>query len=241
MRVVRTILHCATVNELLGLRDAGGDAAWLGPGELRTLACLRDLRRRAGWIAGRLLAKRLIVKHALGGSADAPGSELGRVEIQSGDVRGRRFRPEIAIDGRRLSWSLSISHTERGVLVGLAVGGLASVGVDLVEPAVYGDGFADVWFTPREKRWVGTATDPYATATVWAIKEAVYKAVNRGESFAPRRIEVLPDASPGGFRASIVGRPRRIYTPQIWRTPQGEIAVAVAHYDGCPQTPGRER
>ena len=37
------------------------------------------------------------------------------------------------------------------------------------------------------------ATDlsgPHAAVTVWALKEAIYKAVHRGEGFAPRRIEV---------------------------------------------------
>jgi phosphopantetheinyl transferase len=40
---------------------------------------------------------------------------------------------------------------------------------------------------------------------LWAVKEAVYKAANRGEPFRPRRVEVLPLA-PGGYACSYLGQ-----------------------------------
>jgi phosphopantetheinyl transferase len=77
-----------------------------------------------------------------------------------------------------------------------------------------------VWFTSAERRWLGEGP-PELAATLWAIKEAVYKAVGARRPFAPRAIEVLLHQR-GGF----VSRPACALA--VWRTPQGETAV-VAH------------
>jgi phosphopantetheinyl transferase len=119
-----------------------------------------------------------------------------------------------------LPWSLSIAHTPRAVLVALGRTPGVRVGVDLVEPVTLPRGFAEVWFTAAERRLLRDA-QPSVAATLWAIKEAVYKAAGAGRPFAPRAIEVLPQ-QPCGF----VSRPACALA--VWRTPQGETAV-VAH------------
>ncbi len=93
-----------------------------------------------------------------------------------------------------MKWSLSIAHTRRGALAALGCLPGVSLGIDLVEPRQYGSGFADVWFTPAERRWL-PAAGSRGQAILWAIKEAAYKAVNAGESFDPRLIEIA--ACPG--------------------------------------------
>ena len=106
------------------------------------------------------------------------------------------------------------------------------MGVDLVEPVRLGRGFVAQWFTPAERRWLHS--DDFA-AVAWAVKEAVYKATNRGEPFRPQSVEVFP--SPDG---SLLGR--NVATGQvvrhihIWKTRHGETAVLawVSHLSPVP-------
>jgi hypothetical protein len=194
---------------------------WLSPGEHEVLARLADSRRRAAFLRGRILSKRLILVEfraalRLGTAVIHPA----QIEIDSGLARQKHEGPRITIAGRQLPWSLSIAHSERGVLVALGRTPAVQVGVDLAEPVALSRGFADVWFTPAERRLVGGGPADLAV-TLWAIKEAVYKAVGDAWPFTPRAIEVLP-REPGRF----VSRPA--CSLAVWRTPQGETAV-VAH------------
>ena len=51
-------------------------------------------------------------------------------------------------------------------------------------------------FTPEERRWLaGGAARRRAPEQVWALKEALYKACQSGEGFAPGQIEVVPGGS----------------------------------------------
>jgi phosphopantetheinyl transferase (holo-ACP synthase) len=114
-----------------------------------------------------------------------------RIEILSHDFGtslGRR--PQVFLDGSPAPLSLSISHTSRGVLVGLAWGGDAAVGVDLTDPADVQPQSLQGWFTSEERRRFDTL-DRCQAAMLWAVKEAVYKARNAGEHFDPRQIEVF--------------------------------------------------
>jgi phosphopantetheine--protein transferase-like protein len=84
-----------------------------------------------------------------------------------------------------------------------------TVGVDLVDlndvAAASGSrGFARLWFTPLERCWIATDR-PRRTATLWAIKEAVYKACQTGETWTPRDVVVWPRAG-GGYRCFYRGR-----------------------------------
>jgi phosphopantetheinyl transferase len=51
----------------------------------------------------------------------------------------------------------------------------------------------DLWFTPVEKAWYRDAGAVHIGAYIWAAKEAIYKATNAGESFAPRDVEIRSD------------------------------------------------
>ena len=165
---------------------------WLGIDERREFDRLSDCNRRTQWLAGRWASKSLLRQAA----GIANGANL---QILTRDERGRGVRPGIFLDGRDLPWTLSISHSESAVLIGLAPKSEFSIGVDLVKPGRRGDAFQQMWYTAGERRWVAEdlgSEDPGNRAmTIWALKEAIYKAINSGESWDPRQIEILPRAS----------------------------------------------
>ncbi len=207
-------------------REAHPAEAWLAPRERQVYAALRDRRRRCEWLAGRVMAKRLVSE---GSRFDLAAISPMRIEIDSGDGRARRLRPRVLVDGRPLRWRLSIAHSGRSLLVALASNGRLGVGVDLLEPVACGRGFAELWFTARERRWL--ADDPSLWHVAWAIKEAAYKASNGGEVFHPRTFEVVPDRG-GGFACVLGGRqPGMLRRLWVWRTPGDETAI-LALYDG---------
>jgi phosphopantetheinyl transferase len=156
----------------------------LGAAERDELARCRDPGRRRAWQAGRLAAKRLVLDHFP--LAARPPHEI---EILSRDSAGQATRPRVYVRGQRMPWRLSISHSGRHVYVALSEDPDVSVGVDLAPVQVYGEGFLETWFTAGEQRALRVAPSA-AVATFWAVKEAVYKACNDGEKFAPAQVEV---------------------------------------------------
>jgi phosphopantetheinyl transferase (holo-ACP synthase) len=208
------------------VRPAEGKLHWLSTGERQVYARLADPRRRAAFLAGRILAKRLILFEyraalRLGAAVVHPTD----VDIDSGLLRGQRECPRVKIAGQPLPWSLSLAHTQRAVLVALGRMPGVRVGVDLVEPVVLPRGFSEVWFTAAERRSLREG-EPGLAATLWAIKEAVYKAAGAERPFTPRTIEVLPHQ-----RCGFVSRP--VCTLAVWQTPQGETAVVAHTFNKC--------
>lgn len=198
---------------------------WLTPREQSVYAGLRDPARRRAWLAGRVVAKRLVCDRLRSESKPIRPTEI---EIDSGDGRARRQRPRVILDGRPLDWRLSIAHSGRSLLVALAGSGQPSVGVDLLEPTESRPGFVELWFTNRERRWLAAGGHSWYVA--WAIKEAAYKAANQGEPFRPQAFEVLP--APGGGFACLLGghQPTMLHSLLVWRTSRAETAV-LAMYD----------
>lgn len=165
------------------------DAAdWLAPRERDELARYRDARRREGWLLGRWLSKQFLLEKLADRS-----QPLASIEILSRDKDRRAVRPEIRIDGYLQPWCLSLSHTNRAALVAVSPDPDYRVGVDLAEVQDLTPTSLVFWFTEAERRLVQGASAKVA-ATCWAIKEAVYKACNTGESFVPRKVETNCDA-----------------------------------------------
>ena len=121
----------------------------------------------------------------------ADDSPLAEIEISS---RGATGRPRIWCKGAEQPWSLSISHTEQGVLVALGEQATTSVGVDLTRCEPLAESLVRLWFTSNEIDWLRKISTPNMSCFLWAAKEALYKACNDGESFDPRQVEVLPQA-----------------------------------------------
>jgi 4'-phosphopantetheinyl transferase EntD len=171
-------------------RELGED--WLSAREQAELAAWRNARRRRAWLLARMLGKQLVAD-ALREPGHARGAEARRIEILSRDAAGQVNRPRIWRDGVEQPWSLSISHSARGALAALACSELVAVGVDVADVETFSDGFVDLWFTPAERAWFHETQSPGIACFIWAAKEALYKACNDGERFAPREIEVLAD------------------------------------------------
>ena len=232
MAAVSYSYRYAVLDELRRLHAARVAEEWLSTGERGVYSQFRPGPRSDNWLLGRLLAKELVMTRLSGRPQREGPLHPARIEIRSGAARGQRFRPRVAVDGRQRSWSLSIAHTEKAVLVVLADGPRAAVGADLVEPGRYGRGFLELWFTPLEQNRLREGDRPDMTAAVWAVKEAVYKAINRGEPFRPQSMEVLTDPDQG-FVCRPAGQRERFPCDLIlWRTPQGGIAAIAAQTNG---------
>ena len=169
--------------------DSAALVTWLTPAELAELAHWRDAARRQQWLQARRLAKQLI-QHASGASS------LLAVQVLSRDERGLGVEPRVLVtstganQGQQATWSLSISHSRCGLLLGLAPADDFRLGVDLVELSADHSHLERMWFSDRERRLLA-GKGQARTATLWAVKEAVYKAVNQGQSWSPRDVEVL--------------------------------------------------
>jgi phosphopantetheinyl transferase len=224
----------ATLGELRRLYAPGAERRWLAPREQQVCDGLHDPSRRDAWLAGRLLAKRLISDYLAFHRLTVPAKRHREVEIDSGQPGLKRIPPAIRIAGQAVDWSLSISHTRHGVLVALTDAAEIRVGVDLIEPTPCGPGFVKLWFTSEEQHWLrrfGQGTWP---AILWAAKEAVFKATNQGEPFQPLKIEVLPEPNGHLVCTPLNRRFECRVNCEVRQTRQGEIAVvAVCTREGC--------
>lgn len=130
-------------------------------------------------------------------------------------------RPVLRVHGQEVSESVSLAHVEDCVAGALAHG--ASVGIDLVDPAVAGRGL-DFWFTPEELAL--EADDGLLRARLWAAKEAAFKAAAFDVELRPRTV-VIDSLAPCGFTWSAVTRYRRTSGSGVFGS-FGRYVVAIA-------------
>lgn len=176
---------------LRNLEHTESSDAWLSGAERRECARYRDEGRLRQFRAGRYLAKKLLLEQLVPWSVD-----WSEIEILSRDGQNRAVRPEVTVRGNRVPWCVSISHSRRGVLVGISLNRQIQVGVDLAEKEDLNPKSLVFWFSNRERERLRDAGARPA-AVCWAVKEAVYKAVNQGESFVPKKFEVFPREKAG--------------------------------------------
>jgi phosphopantetheinyl transferase len=224
----RAYLHvaCGSSQALLGSRSRSEWARWLSPGEREVLERLAHPHRRESWMGGRLLGKQLLLNEVLRAPERDDGVGPEQIEIHSLDVLGRPTRPRVTVRGRLQPWHLSIAHTHRSVLVAVSCSSRLSVGVDVTGVSSSSSGFRELWLTAAERRWCENTQDPRLVSTLWAIKEALYKAANRGERFAPASIEVSPGLK-GGYGWYPNGRGSRSAATVQVNSLDGEIAAIV--------------
>lgn len=172
-------------DELRPILERDGER-WFDAVEREELGRFRDAGRRETWMLGRLLSKQLILDQF-----PDVASDPADVEISSTETARQTGRPLVNVNGQFRPWCLSISHSDRGILVALSANSGLRVGVDLAAISETKPGFLETWFTRREQASL-ESHGAERVATYWAVKEAVYKAYNTGESFVPRRIEVCP-------------------------------------------------
>jgi phosphopantetheinyl transferase len=202
-------------------------ASWLSPAERETWRGIRSSERRDAWLAGRWLAKRVLSEYLPPIAGRRPTLSPGEIDIRSrSGAKGLGERPRVFLAGVAVDWSLSIAHTRQGVLVAVATEPGIWLGVDLVGPdAARSESLA--WcFTPAERRWLAAAPpNGRASERLWAMKEAVFKACQRGEGFAPQRIEVVSDPAVDSRSSTWTSA---IESVRSWRVDGQLAALAVA-------------
>ncbi|MGW0392078.1 4'-phosphopantetheinyl transferase family protein [Streptomyces sp. NPDC003042] len=195
---------------LVARRPDLSGAPLLSPAEQRVVHAL-PAWRQAEWVAGRLLAKRLV--------SEAVAAPADDVEILPRDDGS----PYVVVGGSPMpAVNVSISHTARHVAAALAP---QPVGVDLCEtvsaPVVRR--VAEHILSPEELSLIGTDR-PEAMAGAWALKEAAVKAGRSGIfGDAARRIVIL------GLRPPVLGGRRRA---MVWQTGGAVLALVLAHPSG---------
>lgn len=198
---MRAEARCAYLASSDGPPFAELTGQWLSPEELAGFDKPAAKHRPRDWLMGRIAAKHLILRLLAEENGDACALRHGRlvqprqITIRSRGRAGQGVAPEIIVDHGRLAWTVSIAHTLRGALAAVVTGG-SRVGVDLIDRAEVRAAGLRYWFTPRERCWVAGCRQ--RATVLWGVKEAVYKACNHGESFAPRQVEVF-DAGGGQF------------------------------------------
>ncbi|MEW2138029.1 4'-phosphopantetheinyl transferase superfamily protein [Streptomyces sp. NPDC005409] len=163
--------------------------------------------RQCEWLAGRLLAKRLI-----GEVLAAPESAVEILPRDDGS-------PYAVVGGSpALTVHVSLSHSAGHVAAAVAP---QPVGVDLC-PTASADAVrrvADHALSPAELSLIGTDR-PEAMAGAWALKEAAVKADRSGIfGAAPRRIAIL------GLRPPVLSGPRHA---MVWQEEDAVLALVLA-------------
>jgi phosphopantetheinyl transferase len=128
------------------LEDAEESDAWLSEAERRECERYRDEGRLRQVRAGRYLAKKLLREQLVPWSIDS-----AEIEILSRDNQNRAVRPEVRVQGTPEPWCVSISHSGRGVLVGISLNPQIQVGVDLAEKEELNPSSLVFWFSHRER------------------------------------------------------------------------------------------
>jgi phosphopantetheinyl transferase len=225
----------------LDVRSSGGTPIvddWLSETELAECARWRDARRRNDWLAGRRLLKSMIREElAIQCPGQAPAT-LPDIEVLSCDALGRSVRPRACVAGQWLPWHLSLAHAEGVVWAAMSTTLHIRVGIDVVPADASLDAACELWFTAGEQSWLHSAIDRRPAATLWAIKEAIYKGTNCGEPFIPTRIDVRPDAQ-RRYIWSCNGIPRT-GDDELYLSRQGDCIVALVAL-GAGAEPGRTR
>jgi len=191
------------------VRSLGRDtdaSRWLSPAEQDEFSRLRDKRRRSEWLAGRWLLKGMLWRSLTENGDRRSEIDLCDLEVFSRDPRGRGQPPRALFAGRMLPWHISLAHHSGIVWAAVSVAPDVRVGIDVVQAEPMDLRASDLWFTRGELQWLERSNDRLLGTTLWAVKEALYKATNRGEPFVPVQIEVAPYPV-GGFTWSRAGIP----------------------------------
>lgn len=182
----------AVTASIRAVRRFAAPPPWLSPEERRRADGMRHPAARDAWLTARLVAKRLVAARLPGWPADPPAPLLALVEIRSRDAAGRGVRPQVLAPSGAATVVVSIAHADARVLVAAAPA-TDSLGVDLTPAAAFAEPGSRWWLTAGERADL-RLLDPDAVAaraaTLWSVKEAVYKAWLPAEPFRPRAIDV---------------------------------------------------
>lgn len=180
-------LQTARVGPLAAQAEAA-PAGWLSEPEQRRLGRITSPARRAQFLAGRLLARRLLAT-AHGGDAP-PGCSLSAPDEGPPRLQDAQGRP--------LGWQVALSHSGDHVACALA---RVPVGLDLEAPARRRDvqALARLVCTAGEQSRLDALDEPARERhfyCIWTLKEAWFK--QRGRGLSPHGLALLHTAPRAG-------------------------------------------
>jgi phosphopantetheinyl transferase (holo-ACP synthase) len=195
---------------------------WLSAEERAAHAAMRSAERRDTWLAGRISAKRLLLEAAGSEGHWLANRQATELHIESRSTNpGHGERPTLVVDRVTTPCAISVSHTARGVLAVVSLEAEVSLGVDLVDSAESSRALR--WtLTPNELDWLARGTN-HRAEQIWALKESLYKACQRGEGFSPQSIETVPGCSPSYPRFDV----KNLRQLQSWRVDGHFAALAI--------------
>ena len=153
---------------------------WLSAAELKRFQSIRPAATARDWLAARWCVKRLIIDHV------NSRLRMSDIHVESRDGRDRGTRPRAYVTGRLQPWALTISHAEDLIAAAVMLENGGRIGVDVTSLGL-GESRLDFWLCDSERQWCDRGVHP---TILWSLKEAFYKAINRGEPFRPRQIDV---------------------------------------------------
>jgi phosphopantetheine--protein transferase-like protein len=165
----------AVIARIKSSGSAGGAKALLTEAERAEIAARGTPKRQADRILGRMAAKQAV-------------SELTGLDPQSFAIHNRESgEPYAVASGGEPMPHVSISHRDGEAIAVATPTGRAGVDLELVEARA--PSFSETWFRSSERTMC--KGDPRRESQVWAIKEAVLKALGTGMQLSPRDVEVL--------------------------------------------------
>ncbi len=215
------------------------------PAELTAAMSLANPKKRLEWIAGRLAAKEAVRVHL----RDRYGAILAPHEIEiltdpaGAPVPSVRRRPEWAA----LLPALSITHAGgRAIAAALPAGPKGTrVGVDLTPVEARHESFETQWFTESERSLMALSMEAGKSreelvSVLWALKEAVSKALGLGLKLAASELEIMSLGPQGQALVRLAGRASktayRLGANKVvcgWRRTNGSV-LAWAILDSNP-------
>jgi phosphopantetheine--protein transferase-like protein len=147
----------------------------LTEGEQASIRARGNKKRQSDRLLGRLAAKQAVSDLT---GLDPLGFEIGNKESGEPFVESLSGEPMPRV---------SISHRAGEAVAVATRSGRAGIDLEMVE--VRDPSFAETWFRPSERRMCGG--DSRMESTVWAVKEAVLKAMGTGMRLDPREVEVV--------------------------------------------------
>ena len=169
--------------------DAAGALSCLSAAERTDYVALRTDARRRDWLAGRLAAKRAV-------ACALSVHDLARVELAARP--GAAPHPMLrAADGDRLPLPLALSITHCDGRAAAAVGAeWVRLGVDLERRGGVAPRRQSYFLSAAERARAGVMD----TTSLWALKEAAWKALGCGDELPFRALELRLDEA-GRVRA----------------------------------------
>ncbi|QDU40499.1 hypothetical protein Mal4_48570 [Maioricimonas rarisocia] len=200
-RIDGAVVACSEIERLLEDEPASN---WLSAVERAAISAMRHEPARKERLAGRILAKMLVLRQ-LADEAAMTSCSPHQVQIDSRDGLGRRIAPRVSRDGRWLNCSLSISHAGSIVAAVLSTEETRPVGVDVTNHAADRQGTLSLWLTAAEQR-VAAESGVEGAVRLWNLKEAAFKALAEGRHFRPLQWDVSgclwQSSDPGGEHGS---------------------------------------